>query len=177
MMYALDIQTVSDKMIACKEIRPMLIACPRMDDSLGLNAYESYFFDEVVPLVERLYHTGTRHIGGFSAGGYNALRYALLHPELFACVGGHMPSIDDRMEDEGKFYQGCARLSPILENKYARVQNHLNKGHHDMMYIKANLEYYLKFYSQRWRQAMNAVLYIHGQGGSAAESKHYRATQ
>lgn len=138
--------------------------------------------------MERLYHTGTRHIGGFSAGGYNALRYALLHPELFACVGGHMPSIDDRMEDEylhyfgiqakwrasnplflaetcnlpstiefyldcgdedeGKFYRGCARLSQILENKYARVQNHLNKGHHDMMYIKANLEYYLKFYSQ-----------------------------
>lgn len=83
MMNVLNIPSAADKMIATGAIQPMVIACPRMDDALGLDAYESYFFDEIIPLIDRRYHTGVRHIGGFSAGGYIALRYALLHPSVF----------------------------------------------------------------------------------------------
>ena len=83
MMNVLNIPSAADKMIATGAIQPMVIVCPRMDDALGLDAYESYFFDEIIPLIDRRYHTGVRHIGGFSAGGYIALRYALLHPSVF----------------------------------------------------------------------------------------------
>ena len=83
MMNVLNIPSAADKMIASGAIQPMVIVCPRMDDALGLDAYESYFFDEIIPLIDRRYHTGVRHIGGFSAGGYIALRYALLHPSVF----------------------------------------------------------------------------------------------
>ena len=106
MMNVLDIQSAADKMIAAGAIQPMVIVCPRMDDALGLDAYESYFFDEIIPLIEKRYHTGVRHIGGFSAGGYIALRYALLHPGMFAHVGGHMPAIDEQMDDEDLHYFG-----------------------------------------------------------------------
>ena len=58
MMNVLDIPSAADKMIAAGAIRPMVIVCPRMDDALGLDAYESYFFDEIIPLIERRYHTG-----------------------------------------------------------------------------------------------------------------------
>ncbi len=83
MMNVLNIPSAADKMIATGAIQPMVIVCPRMDDALELDAYESYFFDEIIPLIDRRYHTGVRHIGGFSAGGYIALRYALLHPSVF----------------------------------------------------------------------------------------------
>ena len=106
MMNVLDIQSAADKMIATGAIQPMVIVCPRMDDALGLDAYESYFFDEIIPLIEKRYHTGVRHIGGFSAGGYIALRYALLHPDMFAHVGGHMPAIDEQLDDEDLHYFG-----------------------------------------------------------------------
>ena len=173
MMNVLDMQSVADKMIAAGAIQPMVIVCPRMD--------------EIMPLIEKRYHTGMRHIGGFSAGGYIALRYALLHPGIFAHVGGHMPAIDEQLddedlhyfgthekwaannplflarqcglppamafyldagdEDEGGFHRGCARLAEILKNKGIHVQNHLNKGHHTVQYVKEHLEKYLEFYS------------------------------
>lgn len=187
MMDVLDIQSVADKMIASGAIQPMVIVCPRMDDALGLDAYESYFFGEIMPLIEKRYHTGVRHIGGFSAGGYIALRYSLLHPGMFAHVGGHMPAIDGQLddedlhyfgthekwaannplflarqcgqppamafyldagdEDEGGFHRGCAQLAEILKSKGIHVQNHLNKGHHTVQYVKEHLEKYLAFYS------------------------------
>ncbi len=189
MMYALDIPSVADKMIGAGSMQPMLIVCPRMDDALGLDAYESYFFNEVMPRIKKLYHTGVCHIGGISAGGYIALRYALLHTDMFAHIGGHMPAIDEQLddedlhyfgshekwaannplflaakcvipstmvfyldagdEDEGGFYRGCVQLAETLKSKGIPVQNHLNKGHHTIQYIRNNLEAYLKFYSDK----------------------------
>lgn len=186
-IHALDIQTVADKMTGEGRMRPMLIVCPRMGDALGLNAYEGYFFNEVMPLIEQRYKTSTRYIGGCSAGGYIALNYALRHIEMFVRVGGHMPAIDEHLddedlhyfgtrdvweannplvlarqcslpagiafyldagdEDEGGFYHGCALLAETLKARGVQVDNHLNKGHHTVQYIKDNLEKYLTFYS------------------------------
>ena len=44
-IHALDIQTVADRMIADGRMKPMLIVCPRMEDALGLGAFEDYFFN------------------------------------------------------------------------------------------------------------------------------------
>ena len=79
-IYALDIQTVADRMIADGRMKPMLIVCPRMEDALGLGAFEDYFFNEVMPIVEKQYKTSVRCIGGVSAGGFIALNYAFRHP-------------------------------------------------------------------------------------------------
>ena len=186
-IHALDIQYVADKMIAEGRMRPMLIACPRMEDALGLNAHEDYFFNEVMPLIEQRYKISKRFIGGCSAGGYIALNYALRHPVMFSRVGGHMPAIEESLDDEdlhyfgtrnvweannplflarqsqlssnikfyldagdkdeGGFYRGCSLLAEILKARGIQVENHLNKGHHNIQYIKDNLESYFRFYS------------------------------
>ena len=99
-IHALDIQTVADRMIADGRMKPMLIVCPRMEDALGLGAFEDYFFNEVMPIVRR--------IGGVSAGGFIALNYAFRHPYLFERVGGHMPAIEDVLDDDDLHYFGTS---------------------------------------------------------------------
>jgi enterochelin esterase-like enzyme len=186
-MYDLDIKDVADRLIAEKRIQPMVIVCPRMDDALGMNQYEDYFFCEVAPLIESRYHPCHRYIGGISAGGYIAMNYAMRHPAMFKRVGGHMPAIEEDLdmddlhyfgskerwkknnpifmarecpvppdvefyldagdEDEGQFYLGCKELTKILKKRGYHVENHLNKGHHELAYIKSHLNEYLMFYA------------------------------
>ena len=50
-------------------------------------------------------------------------------------------------KDEGGFYRGCSLLAKTLHSRGAQVENHLNKGHHNIQYIKDNLESYFRFYS------------------------------
>ena len=116
------------------------------------------------------------------------MNYAFRHPTLFERVGGHMPAIEDHLddddlhyfgtreqwqannplflaekcslpasmeiyldagsEDEGAFYRGCAQLTETLVARGTKVENHLNKGHHSIDYIKAHLENYLMFYAK-----------------------------
>ncbi|WP_195984900.1 alpha/beta hydrolase-fold protein [Clostridium sp. D33t1_170424_F3] len=207
----LEMDTLADRMIQNGEIKPLVIVCPRIENSRGMNSapvfenvvgsdgenriqigrYEDYLIEEVIPLIDRTYHVipdkSGRYIGGVSGGGYAALHNAFRHPELFTRVGGHMPAVELQLEeedkpffknmdiwkaydpisiaksplmpdgltvyldagdqDEGGFYEGCAILQDILRAKGITVQNHIFSGHHNVAYIKANLEKYLKFYS------------------------------
>lgn len=79
-----------------------------MEDALGLGAFEDYFFNEVMPIVEKQYKTSVRCIGGVSAGGFIALNYAFRHPYLFERVGGHMPAIEDVLDDDDLHYFGTS---------------------------------------------------------------------
>lgn len=125
----LEIGPLMDSLIAAGSIHPLIIACPRMDNSRGMNSspqwkevespgnrlvsiqlgrYEDYFMDEVIPLVEQTFSAiGTREgrmIGGASAGGYAALHNAFRHPDKFSRAGGHMPALELRLEEEDTPY-------------------------------------------------------------------------
>lgn len=122
----LNISTIAEKMIKSKQIEPMIIVCPSMDNSRGLNSsieykeikgkngivykglYEDYLIKEVIPYIDEKYNTKVnknyRNIGGISAGGYIALHVAFRHQDLFSRVGGHMPAIDLSFEDEDECY-------------------------------------------------------------------------
>ncbi len=56
-------------------------------------AYESAIVRDLIPFVDRMFHTVAekrgRCIGGLSMGGYGALKLALKFPELFASANGH----------------------------------------------------------------------------------------
>lgn len=58
--------------------------------------YMTYFFDEFLPTVESLYNVQSdrehRMIGGLSMGGYGALYYGALHPEMFSYVYACSPA-------------------------------------------------------------------------------------
>lgn len=129
LMVEMDINTKADRMIKDGEIKPMIIACPRIENSRGLNSslickevsdhvdnnriinlgmYEDYFMKEIVPLTDKTFNTikdrKGRYIGGVSAGGYVALHNTFRHQHMFSKVGGHMPALELKLEDEDKPY-------------------------------------------------------------------------
>jgi enterochelin esterase-like enzyme len=211
-LFEAGISEKADQLISSGEIKPMMIVCPRIENSRGLNSanecsevlnsenriyhigmYEDYLIKELIPFVDNTFNTipdrKGRYIGGASAGGYAALHNALRHQDMFCKVGGHMPAIELTLEeedkphfnsfeiwekydpihiaknkdisadiqayldagdkDEGRFHEGCSILNEILEQKGISVQNHLFQGHHNVEYIKANIEAYLKFYGRK----------------------------
>ena len=200
----------ADALIAASKIQPMIIVCPRMDNSRGLNSaktarkvksggnvidvgrYEDYFIHNVIPFVDRHFNTIAeqkgRYIGGASAGGFAAIHYGLRYPELFSKIGGHMPAIeldldpadlpyygseekfhlsnpmefscfneyhgiqswylDAGNKDEGGFDKAVVSLSGILLDHGIKIEQHIFPGHHNLKYIKDNIDKYLTFYGR-----------------------------
>ena len=92
-----DMADDADAMIASGEVPEMIIVTPdgqtwRYIDNWNGNGldYEQYFFKELMPYIETRYsirrERQSRAIGGFSMGGYGALRYGVVHNELFSYV-------------------------------------------------------------------------------------------
>lgn len=56
-------------------------------------AYESALVEDLIPFIDRTFHTVSerrgRAIGGLSMGGYGAIKLALKFPHLFASANGH----------------------------------------------------------------------------------------
>ncbi len=128
-MLEMGINTKADKMIKEGEIKPMIIVCPRIENSRGVNSslickevsdhgdnnriintgmYEDYFIKEIVPLTDKTFRTINdrkgRYIGGVSAGGYAALHNTFRHQDMFSKAGGHMPALELELEEEDKPY-------------------------------------------------------------------------
>ncbi len=91
------LQQIADRAIASGYIDPLIIIMPDAGMSYYMNSvdgespYEDYFFQELVPYIERTYRVTSgkryRSIAGFSMGGYGALLYAIHRPDLFnSCV-------------------------------------------------------------------------------------------
>jgi len=106
-----------DTLISCGEIPPFAAVVPCSGYSWwidGREKYESAFINELMPLVEKKYNFSqyreTRIISGFSMGGYGALRYALVYPELFSgaillspALYDTLPPIDSSARETGNF--------------------------------------------------------------------------
>ena len=126
LLHQLGIDKTADALISTGKINPMIIVCPNMDNSRGINSsetykevngkygtvhkgrYEDYLVREVIPYIDSAFNTvkdrAARFIGGISAGGYTALHIGFRHQHLFSKIGGHMPAIDLCYEDEDECY-------------------------------------------------------------------------
>lgn len=124
----LGLAQLTDSLIAASKIEPMIIVCPRMDNSRGLNSakiarqekignnvidvgrYEDYFIQEIIPYIDGNFNTIAsrkgRYVGGCSAGGFAAIHYGLKYPELFSKVGGHMPAVELDLDPSDLPYYG-----------------------------------------------------------------------
>jgi enterochelin esterase-like enzyme len=99
----LTIRSALDRMIAEHEIPPIIAVMPDMPSSQRASYYvdsqymgadnpaeavETAFFSDLIPHIDATYRTVTaragRLIGGYSMGGYGAIRYALAHADTFA---------------------------------------------------------------------------------------------
>ena len=93
-----EVQHIADKAIADGTATPMIIVMPDANTTHvgyfnhpnGKYNYEDYFFNELIPYIEKAYRCRTdkryRAIAGLSMGGGGTLVYALHHPELFAAA-------------------------------------------------------------------------------------------
>jgi enterochelin esterase-like enzyme len=91
-----EVQHIADKAIAEGIATPMIIIMP--DANTGKRGYsnnanntwryEDFFFQELVPYVEKTYRIKAdkhyRAVAGLSMGGDGSFTYALHHPELFS---------------------------------------------------------------------------------------------
>ena len=86
-----------------RTIPEFLIVTPRgvgswfVDSYDERSRYERFLSEDLVPFVDGKYRTiperRARLAAGISMGGYGAIHWGFLHPELFAAVGGLSPAI------------------------------------------------------------------------------------
>jgi len=98
----LNARSTLDTLIAEGEVPPIIAVMPDMPSSDRASYYvdsayagilyraepvETAFFNDLIPHIDSSYRTLTdrqsRMIGGYSMGGYGAIRYTLAHPEMF----------------------------------------------------------------------------------------------
>lgn len=91
-----EVLRITDNTIKEGKATPMIIVMPDADtkrmgyfnDIRGDWNYEDYFFEELMPYVEKNYRIKSekryRAIAGLSMGGGGSFMYALHHPELFS---------------------------------------------------------------------------------------------
>ncbi|HAT63862.1 MAG TPA: esterase [Flavobacteriaceae bacterium] len=87
-----NIKVFLDSLIQHKIIPPIIAVTAHAGNSWYINRpepMESFYLDEFIPFIEATYRVDTaqgRIAAGDSAGGYGALRFSLLRPELFQNV-------------------------------------------------------------------------------------------
>jgi S-formylglutathione hydrolase FrmB len=91
-------------------VAPELTTAP----GIGAGAFQRFFFDELLPTIERRFrtHKRARAVAGFSLGGLMAVKAAASRPDLFASVGSFDGTILYASDGGAQ-----ARLSdPVLAN-------------------------------------------------------------
>nr|MBA3646825.1 alpha/beta fold hydrolase [Gemmatimonadaceae bacterium] len=112
----LNVRVSMDSLIAAGKVGEMIIVMPsarnRYDGSFYANSpvtgnWEDFIVRDLVGFVDRHFRTirsrEARGLGGFSMGGYGALRLGMRHPETFAAIYALSPCCLDpiRMESGG----------------------------------------------------------------------------
>lgn len=115
-----QVQHIADKTIAEGKAGPMIIVMPDanterrgyFNDIKGDFNYEDFFFEELIPHIEKTYRVRSerryRAVSGLSMGGGGTIFYALHRPELFAAAAPlsaatgswNIEQLKSRMENE-----------------------------------------------------------------------------
>ena len=96
-----NLRQIADRAITTDTIEPMIVVMPHTpggfygNRSDGSYRYEDYFFEELIPHVEKTFHVASdkkhRAVAGISMGGQGAFLYAAKRPDCFSScysVGG-----------------------------------------------------------------------------------------
>jgi enterochelin esterase-like enzyme len=105
---------IADEAINQGTVTPMIIVMPDantgqrgyFNDIKGEWRYEDFFFQELIPYIEKQYRTRNdkqyRAVAGVSMGGGGAFIYALHHPEMFSSSCPLSASIGALSKDEAR---------------------------------------------------------------------------
>lgn len=130
----LTVRGVFDDLIAAGDLPPFIAVLPDAPslqragyyvDSLYVDgeAFETAFRQDLLPHVDATYRTlaarASRVVGGYSMGGYGALRYALAYPDEFVgalvlspAVYTPLPPADSSAREFGAFGDGDSLFNP-----------------------------------------------------------------
>jgi len=136
-----QMKVVTDELIASGEIRKMVIVMPNAGDADVRKvrcgyfdvpgwAYETAFFDEIMPGVERKYRCVSdrdhRAIMGLSMGGGGSTVYAMHHPERFGSCYAMSAWLDEedfeRSKDDPDTPKDCLYYTRESVHKTAPVR-------------------------------------------------------
>ena len=142
-----EVQAIADKAFADLKATQMIIIMPDantgkrgyFNDVNGDFNYEDFFFQELMPFVEKKYRIKSekkyRAVAGLSMGGGGSYFYAMHHPELFssACplsAAVRNESIDEfraRLKTQNIIIKDETKLQAYYERHSALVQLDKNK--------------------------------------------------
>jgi len=119
-----EVNNIADKLVANREISPMIIVMPDAkltfyaNDYQNKNRYEDFFFQEFIPSIESLFRIRAqkqyRAISGLSMGGFGSLMYAMHHPDMFSACVAFSSAVCTPDEIKDKDTQLLERLSAVL---------------------------------------------------------------
>lgn len=73
---------------------PMIIVCPDGLTMFYSGSWETYFYDELIPAVEKKFScNGKKALAGLSMGGYGTIYHALAHPADFTYAYAMSPAV------------------------------------------------------------------------------------
>ena len=107
-----------------KKLGEFLIVTPAAGRSFYVNSldgrvrYQDFFIREFMPFIEKHYRARggreSRGIGGVSMGGYGALRFAFLDPQLFGSVSAHSAALVGEQRTANMQPAAAMELSQLL---------------------------------------------------------------
>ncbi|HEX2969510.1 MAG TPA: alpha/beta hydrolase-fold protein [Bacteroidales bacterium] len=130
-----EVLTIADEAIKSGNATAMIIIMPDantgktgyVNDSKGEWRYEDFFFQELMPYVEKTYRIKSdkryRAIAGLSMGGEGTFIYALHHPELFSSACPLSAATGPATPAE----MGDYRLWPVKDMKESDKEAYFNK--------------------------------------------------
>ena len=152
-----EVQNITDKAIAEGKTTPMIIVMPDastgrrgyFNDVNGNWRYEDFFFQELMPYVEKTYRIKGekryRAVSGLSMGGGGSFMYALHHPELFAAACPLSASLGALTIEDAK--QNLARDNPNLPDsvivKYYNSYSTIALINHLADSVKKSVRWYI----------------------------------
>jgi enterochelin esterase family protein len=89
-----QLEPTLDGLIGQGSVPPLIVVMPSMGDGWyvdgpdphGLGALQTAFLQDFIPGIERLWPSQGRAIAGLSMGGWGAIRFAMLRPDLFVAA-------------------------------------------------------------------------------------------
>jgi enterochelin esterase-like enzyme len=171
-----QVEHIANKAIAEGQSAPMIIVMPDADAGVrgyfnniqGTFRYEDFFFEELIPHIEKMYRVRTekryRAVAGLSMGGGGTIFYALHRPDMFSAAAplsastgmwgtfdefkarfASTPDITDKQIED---YYKRQTITGILENateedvaKIKAVRWYASTGDDDGLTIGNNLMY------------------------------------
>jgi len=152
-----EVQNITDKAIAEGKTTPMIIVMPDastgrrgyFNDVNGNWRYEDFFFQELMPYVEKTYRIKGekryRAVSGLSMGGGGSFMYALHHPEFFSAACPLSASLGPLTIEDAK--KNLARDNPNLPDsvivKYYNSYSTIALINHLADSVKKSVRWYI----------------------------------